>query len=143
MVKLRLRRRGRKKRPVYDIVAMDSRKRRDGEHLEVVGQYNPVTQPSSIIINNERALYWLKTGAQPTDTVRHLLSTQGILLQLHLERKGKTPVEIETALVQHKTTVTQRLQRISTKKSQKASKKKVEAAKASVETPTETPVAAE
>lgn len=144
MVKLRLRRRGRKKRPVYDIVAMDSRKRRDGEHLEVVGQYNPVIQPSGIIINIERALYWLKVGAQPTDTVRHLLSVQGIMLQLHLERKGKTQVEIDTAIAQHKTTVSQRLQRISTKKSQKASKKKVEAAtKAAAETTTEPTVSAE
>jgi small subunit ribosomal protein S16 len=130
MVKLRLRRRGRKKRPVYDIVAMDSRKRRDGEHLEVVGQYNPVATPSVIILNHARALYWVKVGAEPTGIVRHLLSTQGVFLQHYMEIKGKSAEEIEKALADHKATVAKRVQRVMDKKANKASKKKVAAAEA-------------
>ncbi len=128
MVKLRLRRRGRKKRPIYDIVAMDSRKRRDGQHLEVVGQYSPVAQPSRIILDQERAMYWLDNGAQPTDTVRHLLSSEGVLLRLHLKRKGKTAVEVETELAAHKAAVEKRVAAVIAKKGQKASKKTLAAA---------------
>lgn len=80
MVKLRLRRRGRKKHPIYDIAAMDSRKSRNGEFLERIGQYNPMTNPASIILDRERALYWLRTGAQPTDIVRRLMSVKGVML---------------------------------------------------------------
>src|ERR1044071_1678692 len=98
MVKLRLRRRGRKKQPIYDITAMDSRKSRNGEYLEKFGQYNPMTNPAAISIDRERALYWLRTGAQPTSIVRRLMSLQGITLELHLERKGKNADEIKTSL---------------------------------------------
>jgi small subunit ribosomal protein S16 len=143
MVKLRLRRRGRKARPIYDIVAMDSRKRRDGQHLEVVGQYNPITQPSTLTVDNSRALYWLKVGAQPTDTVRHLLSAKGVLLQLHLERKGVSAQEIQAALDKHTATVEQRVQRMLNKKTAKQSKKKVEAVKAAAEAAAQAKAAAE
>jgi small subunit ribosomal protein S16 len=124
MVKLRLRRRGRKQAPVYDIVAMDSRKTRDGAFLERIGQYNPVGFPSKIEINADRAIYWLKVGAQPTQALRSMLSSQGVLLRMHLEIKGKTPEEIETALVQHKDTVRKRLERLAVKRQTRLSKKK-------------------
>jgi small subunit ribosomal protein S16 len=130
MVKLRLRRRGRKARPVYDIVAMDSRKRRDGEHLEVVGQYNPITKPSTIVLKHERALHWLNTGAQPTDRVREILSSQGVLLHQYMARKGASAQEIQDALAKHSATVQQRVQRKLNKKSGQVSRKTVEAAKA-------------
>ena len=77
-VKLRLTRMGAKKRPTYRIVATDSRKSRDGEYLELVGTYAPVGE-GQVKINEEVALKWLNNGAQPTDTVRNLLSKAGIM----------------------------------------------------------------
>lgn len=102
MVKLRLRRKGRKHFAVYDVVAVDSRKRRDGAFLERLGYYDPNTQPSTIKINPDRALYWLNVGAQPTPIVRNLLSYDGILLRKHLAIKGKNQVEIEEEVQKHK-----------------------------------------
>jgi small subunit ribosomal protein S16 len=88
MVKLRLARQGRKKLPIYKIVATDSRSRRDGRFLESLGQYRPSNEPGQkVLINEDRALYWLGVGAQPTDTVRSLLSGEGILLRWHLDKK--------------------------------------------------------
>ena len=73
MVKIRLRRMGAKKSPFYRVVVADSKSPRDGRFIEEIGTYNPVTQPSEIQIDMERAEYWIKNGAQPTDTVRALL----------------------------------------------------------------------
>ena len=87
-VKLRLRRMGKKKQPVYKLVAADARSPRDGKFIEAIGLYNPLTHPSTLDINEDRALYWLNNGAQPTDTVRNLLSQKGILLEKHLKKKG-------------------------------------------------------
>lgn len=78
-VKLRLIRMGAKKKPVYRIVASDSRRPRDGQYIELVGTYNPLTQPATINVNEEVALKWLSTGAEPTDTVRSLLSQAGVM----------------------------------------------------------------
>ena len=77
MVKIRLRRMGAKKNPFYRVVVADSRSPRDGRFIEEIGTYNPVTQPSEINIDMERAQYWIKNGAQPTDTVRALLKKAG------------------------------------------------------------------
>ncbi len=77
-VKLRLTRMGAKKRPTYRIVATDSRRPRDGEYLELIGTYSPIGE-ASVKINEEVALKWLKNGAIPTDTVRNLLSKEGIM----------------------------------------------------------------
>jgi len=82
-VKLRLKRMGAKKRPYYRIVAADSRSPRDGRFIETVGTYNPITEPAELNINEELALKWLGVGAIPTDTVRALLSKQGILKKFH------------------------------------------------------------
>jgi small subunit ribosomal protein S16 len=84
-VKIRLSRRGRKKMAIYDVVVADARAPRDGRFIEKIGTYNPNTDPASININNERALKWLLNGAQPTDTVKAMLSYRGILLQKHLQ----------------------------------------------------------
>jgi small subunit ribosomal protein S16 len=81
MVKLRLKRAGKKRAAFYRIVAIDSRVKRDGEYIELIGTYNPIN--SEVKINNEIALKWLKDGAQPTDTVRNLLSKEGIMTELH------------------------------------------------------------
>lgn len=84
-VKIRLARRGRKKLAIYDVVVADARAPRDGRFIEKLGTYNPNTNPASITINNERALTWLMNGAQPTDTVRAMLSYRGVLLKKHLQ----------------------------------------------------------
>jgi len=73
MVKIRLRRMGAKKNPFYRVIVADSKSPRDGRCIEEIGTYNPVTSPSEINIDVERALYWIKNGAQPTDTVRALI----------------------------------------------------------------------
>ena len=80
-VKLRLTRVGKTKQPTYRIVAADSRSPRDGRFLEIVGHYNPRTEPSVISIDNDKAVRWLKQGAQPTDRVRKLLEASGAWAQ--------------------------------------------------------------
>lgn len=79
MVKIRLRRMGAKKAPFYRIVVADSRSPRDGRFIEEIGTYNPLTDPAEVKINNERAQEWIKSGAQPTDTVKALFKKAGIL----------------------------------------------------------------
>ncbi|HNS29647.1 MAG TPA: 30S ribosomal protein S16 [Tenuifilaceae bacterium] len=83
-VKIRLSRHGRKKAPFYHIVVADSRAPRDGRFIERVGSYNPITDPATIELNFDRALDWLQKGAQPTDTVRAILSYKGVLMKKHL-----------------------------------------------------------
>ncbi len=83
-VKLRLARHGRKRIPYYYIVAADSRSPRDGKFIERVGSYNPVSNPAQIDLNFDRALTWLMNGAQPSDTVRRILSYKGVLMKKHL-----------------------------------------------------------
>ena len=85
MVKMRLARRGRKKLSMFDIVVADARAPRDGKFIEKVGTYNPATNPASILINEERAFHWLMVGAQPSDTVRAMLSYKGIMYKRHLQ----------------------------------------------------------
>ncbi len=84
-VKIRLARRGRKRQAIYDVVVADARAPRDGRFIEKIGSYNPNTDPASININNDRALQWLLNGAQPTDTVKAMLSYRGVLLKKHLQ----------------------------------------------------------
>lgn len=88
-VKLRLKRMGAKKRPFYRIVAADSRSPRDGKFIEIVGTYNPIMEPAEIKVNEEVALKWLNDGAIPTDTVRDLLSKQGIMKKFHESKMTK------------------------------------------------------
>ncbi|MGA2671547.1 MAG: 30S ribosomal protein S16 [Dehalococcoidia bacterium] len=79
MVKIRLRRMGRRNRPFYRVVVADIRSPRDGKFIEIIGHYNPLTDPATISIDEEKALKWLRYGAQPSDTVRSLLSKLGIM----------------------------------------------------------------
>jgi small subunit ribosomal protein S16 len=92
-VKLRLKRMGAKKRPFYRIVAADSRSPRDGRFIETVGTYNPLVEPAEVKVNEEVALKWLSTGAEPTDTVRSLFKQAGIMEKFHnkkiAEKSGK------------------------------------------------------
>lgn len=82
-VRLRLKRMGAKKAPRYRIVAADSRFARDGREIETIGTFNPTTNPETVTIDSEKAMYWLQNGAQPSDTVRDILSRQGIMKQFH------------------------------------------------------------
>ena len=91
MIKLRLRRMGAKKQPSYRIVAAESRSPRDGRFIEVVGFYNPKTQPATLRIDTERAKYWLDHGAQPTETVRSLLRHSGVIAGQAQAAAGESP----------------------------------------------------
>jgi small subunit ribosomal protein S16 len=85
-VKIRLQRHGSKKRPFYFIVVADARAPRDGKFIQKIGTYNPLTVPSTIVIDRQKSLDWLQKGAQPTDTVRKILSYKGVLYLKHLLR---------------------------------------------------------
>jgi len=97
-VKLRLRRMGKKKQPIYKMVAADSRSPRDGKFLEAVGFYNPLTKPHTLELKEDRIMYWLNVGAQPTHTVKSLLRQQGITLKKELISKGFDEEKIKTEL---------------------------------------------
>ena len=84
-VKIRLQRHGKKNFAFFHIVVADSRAPRDGRYIEQIGSYNPNTNPATIVLDSERALAWLKVGAQPTLTARRILSYEGVLLRNHLE----------------------------------------------------------
>ena len=88
-VKIRLRRMGAKKAPFYRIVAADSRSPRDGRNIEVVGTYNPTKNPGIVTIDEEKALKWLNNGAIPSDTVRNILSKEGIMKKFNDAKKSK------------------------------------------------------
>ncbi len=92
MVKIRLRRVGRKRAPTYRVVVADSQSPRDGKFIEIIGQYAPRQKggEGSLQVNEERANYWLGVGAQPTDTVRSLLRRAGVLRRRHETRIGRT-----------------------------------------------------
>ena len=79
MVKIRLRRVGAKKQPSYRVVVADSRFPRNGRFIETIGHYDPLTDPATIVVNEEKALHWLKQGAQPTATVTRLLAKAGVM----------------------------------------------------------------
>ncbi len=97
-VKLRLRRMGKKKQPIYKVVAADARAPRDGRFIEAIGTYNPLTDPASVEIKEERALYWLGVGAQPTDTVKSLFRKEGIWYRFSLIKKGLSEEEINAKM---------------------------------------------
>lgn len=82
--RMRLQRHGKKNRPFYHIVIADGRAPRDGRFIELIGTYNPMTNPADVKINFDRALYWVLNGAQPSDTVRSLLRHEGVLMKKHL-----------------------------------------------------------
>lgn len=96
-VKIRLTRRGRKKLALYDIVIADSRSPRDGKFIEKIGSYNPGTHPATVVLDENKAFKWVMDGAEPTDTVRHLLSGRGIMFKKHLQigvNKGAVKQEV-------------------------------------------------
>ncbi len=135
--KIRLQRHGRKGYAFYHIVIADSRAPRDGKFIERVGSYNPNTNPATIDLNFERALYWLQVGAQPTDTTRNILSAQGVLMKKHLlegVKKGAfNEAEAEKkfqAWVDSKETALQAIKSKNSEAARAAEKAKLEAEKA-------------
>jgi len=94
VVRIRLMRRGKKKKPTYRIVVADARSPRDGKFIEIIGNYNPVQQPKVLNVKTDRARYWLSVGAQPSDTVAYLLGKVGV------DAKPGTPYTPETTPTQ-------------------------------------------
>jgi small subunit ribosomal protein S16 len=136
-VKLRLKRMGKKKQPVYKVVAADSRSPRDGKFIEAIGLYNPKTDPATVEIKETRALYWLGVGAQPTDTVKNLLTHQGILLKRELMKNGLSEEQISVKLDEWKKLKEANLAAATKKKADKANAKKASAKKENIESEAE------
>ena len=88
-VKIRLKRMGSKKRPFYRILVADSRSPRDGRFIETVGTYNPLTDPETVTLKEEKVMNWLNNGAQPSDTVRNILSRNGVMKKFHEAKFSK------------------------------------------------------
>jgi small subunit ribosomal protein S16 len=125
LVKLRLRKMGRKKLPLYKIVAADAKAPRDGRIIEELGTYNPKQPKAKTEIQEERIFYWLSKGAQPTDTVRNLISKKGIMLKLHLMKKGADEHRINDEIEKWSTLQDSRIQRANEKRTAiKARRKK-------------------
>jgi small subunit ribosomal protein S16 len=122
---------GKKKQPVYKLVAADARSPRDGKFIEAVGLYNPLTEPHTFEIKEDRVLYWLNVGAQPTSTVKSLLRQKGITLKKELMSKGLDDEKIKTELEDW-----QKMKEASStkKREKKSAKKKKAEEKASAET---------
>ena len=88
-VKIRMRRMGSKRKPFYRIVVADSRMPRDGRFIETVGTYNPLTDPETVTLKEEKVMNWLNNGAQPSDTVRNILSRNGVMKKFHEAKFSK------------------------------------------------------
>jgi small subunit ribosomal protein S16 len=140
-VKLRLRRMGKKKQPIYKMVAADSRSPRDGKFLEAVGFYNPLTNPHTLDLKEDRIMYWLNVGAQPTNTVKSLLRQKGITLKKELLSKGLDEEKVKSELDNWQKMKEAGSMKKADKKLSKKAKAKQEA-QASADT-TEAPVQAE
>ncbi len=140
-VKLRLRRMGKKKQPIYKMVAADSRSPRDGKFLEAVGFYNPLTNPHTLDLKEDRIMYWLSVGAQPTNTAKSLLRQKGITLKKELLSKGLDEEKVKSELENWQKMKEAGSMKKADRKLSKKAKAKQEA-QASADT-TETPVQAE
>lgn len=130
-VKLRLRRMGKKKQPVYKLVAADARSPRDGKFIEAVGLYNPLTDPHTFEIKEDRVLYWLNVGAQPTSTVKSLLRQKGVTLKKELISKGLDEEKVNSELEEWQK---KKEASLTKKREKKSAKKKKAEEKASAET---------
>lgn len=135
MVKIRLRREGKKKHPIYKFVATDIRKPRNGGYLEALGQYDPNTDPAVITVREARVEYWLRNGAQPTDTVRSLFRRTGFWLKWTLTRQGKDESVIKTVVERWQLQQVDKSKRDADRKVRRAAKKKKAAAPAAESAP--------
>jgi len=128
-VRLRLRRIGKKKAPMYQIVAADSRSKRDGRFLEVVGRYEPRQHPAAVTTRDDRVLHWLRHGAHPTDTVRSLLRTTGLWYRWTLTRNGLDDARVATELEKWQMAQGMKRQRVEQRKARRAQRRKSAASK--------------
>ncbi len=138
MVKLRLRREGKKKHPIYKVVAADIRSPRNGRFIETVGQYNPNLNPIALTLKEERIIDWLRKGAQPTDTVRSLFRRSGLWLRWTLTKNGVDEAKKQSILERWQMQQVERSTRDADRKVRRSEKKKKAAEK-----PAETAPAAE
>ena len=129
MVKLRLRRLGKKKQPIYKIVAADSRAARTGKFLEAVGTYNPRVNPMLVEIKEERVFHWLKSGAQPSDTVRSLFQRTGLWLKWGLMKKGADESTIASQLEKWQSLQAEKQRREAEKKARRKAARKAKPAR--------------
>lgn len=124
--KIRLKRIGRRNRPFYRLIVIDSRKRRDGAAIEQVGWYNPIDLNNSYEIKNDRILYWLQEGAIPSDAVKKLMKREGLALRWHLMQEGVEEKEIEKEIKKWELNRENILASRETKEAEKLAKKKEE-----------------
>ena len=143
MVRIRLRREGKKQHPIYKIVATDMRAPRDGGYLEALGQYDPNTNPVALTFKEPRVEYWLRNGARPTDTVRSLFRRNGFWLRWTLIRQGKDEATVKTVLERWQTLQVDRPKREADRKARRLERKKKAAtpAPAPAAAPAEEPAA--
>ena len=120
---------GKKRQPVYKVVAADARSPRDGKFIEAIGLYDPKTNPATVDIQEDRVNYWLDVGAKPTDTVKNLLSKKGIFLKRDLVERGLSEAQIEASLIE--------FNKLQEEKESKKSKVKGKAKKSEPEAKTE------
>ncbi|MCK4966812.1 30S ribosomal protein S16 [bacterium] len=139
--KIRLQRMGRKKRPFYRIVVSDSRAPRDGRFIESIGHYDPLIEPVDLKIDEEKALKWLDTGAIPSDTVKNLFRSRGIILKHDLLKKGAPENKISEELQKHKLLVEEKNKRkvLLQEMKEKTAKKAAESEEKKEEKPEEKP----
>ena len=146
-VKIRLQRRGRKKRPFYHIVVADARAPRDGRFIEKLGTYNPMTSPATIDLDRDSAFDWLMKGAQPTDTARAILRFKGVLYRKHLMRGVKKgALTQEQADAKYQAWIDEKEAKVASRMSEKAAERRAYLAEISgtpPPTPTAEPVAEE
>jgi small subunit ribosomal protein S16 len=140
LVKIRMRREGKKKHPIYKLVAADSRSPRNGGYLEALGQYDPHTNPVTLKLKEQRIEYWLRKGAQPTDTVRSLLRRNGFWLQWTLTRQGKDEATVKSVMERWQMLQADKPKREADRKVRRAERKKKAAPAA--EAPAPAPAAA-
>ncbi len=131
MVKLRLKRMGKKHIPLYKIVAADARSPRDGRFIESVGHYNPHTDPMLITFKEDRVLYWLNNGAQPTETVKSLLRKEGVMMKYRLSRSKVSAEKIEEKMNQF---IADKPAKVARAKARKLRQKETKAKKAEAKT---------
>jgi small subunit ribosomal protein S16 len=135
-----MRREGKKKHPIYKLVATDSRSPRNGGYLEALGQYDPHTNPINLSLKEPRIEFWLRKGAQPTDTVRSLLRRTGFWLHWTLARQGKDEATVKSVMERWQMLQVEKPKREADRKSRRAERKKKSAPPA--ESPTPASVAA-
>ena len=141
-VRLRLRRVGKKKTPIYHIVAADSRSARTGKFLEVVGRYEPLQKQPIITTKDERVFYWLKHGALPTETVRGLLRRSGLWLRWTLKKRGLSETRVTEEMEKWTMAQGPKLQHQQERKARRAARKKAAKAPAAEPAPAAAPAEA-